>query len=229
MVVEDVSARNSRLGMQNPDLERVAILWEFLVGAIGIACLGRRGAGVLGGAENEADSVGLAAGGAELAGAEREDDSGEGSAQRSGVEHEEDRAKGAPGIVRGPAEAGGVVDAVGPVVEGHGAESGVRGRVATRLVGDRRGIRADHVGPRPAGRGERTVPIRNCGGRWGGWDRFHGILCGRRGLWRWCGWCVREHGFVENKVPRHNNTARGEIIASIPLMFQRVAQENATC
>ena len=40
MAEEEVVARKSGLGKQNPDLALVRILCEFCGGAIGIACLG---------------------------------------------------------------------------------------------------------------------------------------------------------------------------------------------
>ena len=43
MAEVEVVARKRRLGMQNPDLASVRMLWEFCDGAIGIACWGRCG------------------------------------------------------------------------------------------------------------------------------------------------------------------------------------------
>ena len=92
--------------MQKPDLARVDMEWLFLVGAMGMACGGRRGSGVVGGAEDEEDLVGLAGEGTGPTGAEGEEDSlrVDGSPLCVGAGSEVDGVRGEPGIVHGPGE-----------------------------------------------------------------------------------------------------------------------------
>lgn len=114
---------------------------------MGTARGGRRGSGIVGGADVETDVVGLTADWSELAGVEREGGRLEDSVQWAGAESEVDHGREGPGVVRGPGEG---VDAVGPV-------AGVRVAGLDGLGGSRHswwgeGVRSERIEWDPGGK-----------------------------------------------------------------------------
>lgn len=46
-------------------------------------------------------------------------------------------------------------------------------------------------------------------------------MCGR-----WCVWSVRERCFIKNDMAGDDDTPRGEIVASVALMLERIPEKN---